>query len=409
MTPVVSRKGGRNQIMSWPTAVELKMTLGQVRPADLGIYVHVPFCRMRCRFCAFYMEIHREDHVQTFLEALDRELCLYADALGLCHVPVRTLYLGGGTPTTLTPRQLIRVVCAIRERFLVEDDAEVSIEVHPGTVTQAGLEALRHAGVTRLSVGGQSFDEHELLELGGRSFGVGARQVVQWARSAGFENISLDLMFGFPGQSVESWQWTLEETLALFPTHLSCYAYTLEEDSPFYRDVMRGKGSAPDQEFQVILEERAVECLAAAGFERYEISNYCQPGYECRHNMRYWQVQAYLGLGPSAQSCLGHARFGNVANLEWYADSLKKGTLPLDEVTCLSHDQVDCERVIWGLRMLSGVSVRTKSTESRQKTSLLQTIHQLRKEGLLRVEEQGQVRLTDLGIKYADTVAVALL
>ena len=172
---------------------------------------------------------------------------------------------------------------------------------------------------------------------------------------------------------------------------------------------MRGKRAEPDQEFQVILEERAVERLAAAGFERYEISNYCRPGYECRHNMRYWQVQACLGLGPSAQSCLGHARFGNVANLEWYADSLKKGTLPLDEMSCLSHDQVDCERVIWGLRMLSGVSVRLNSMENHQGRALPQMIHQLKNEGLLRVEGQERVRLTDLGIRYADTVAVALL
>ncbi len=392
------------------TAVaDFKNTLGRIHVENLGIYVHVPFCRVRCRFCAFYMEMSREDRVQTFLEGLDHELYLYARDAGLRTIPVHTIYFGGGTPTTLTSQQLIRILNAIRHWFAVEDDAEVSIEVHPGTVTPESLATLRQAGFTRLSVGGQSFDQNELRELGGRAFGGGVRQAISWARSAGFTNISLDLMFGFPGQSIESWQRTLDEALAVSPTHLSCYAYTLEEGSPFYREVMRGKGAEPDQEFQVILEERAVERLAAAGFERYEISNYCRPGYECRHNMRYWQVQAYLGLGPSAQSCLGHARFGNVANLEWYADSLKKGTLPLDEMSCLSHDQVDCERAIWGLRMLSGVSVRLDSMENHQGRALLQMIHQLKNEGLLRVEGQERVRLTDLGIRYADTVAVALL
>ncbi len=392
------------------TAVaEFKNTLGRLQVENLGIYVHVPFCRVRCRFCAFYMEISREDRVQTFLEGLDHELCLYARDAGLRTIPVHTIYFGGGTPTTLTSQQLIRILNAIRHWFAVEDDAEVSIEVHPGTVTPESLATLRQAGFTRLSVGGQSFDQTELRELGGRSYGAGVRQAISWARSAGFTNFSLDLMFGFPGQSLESWQRTLDEALALSPPHLSCYAYTLEEGSPFYREVMRGKGSEPDQEFQVALEERAVERLTAAGFERYEISNYCRPGYECRHNMRYWQVQAYLGLGPSAQSCLGHARFGNVANLKCYADSLKKGTLPLDEMSCLSHDQVDCERVIWGLRMLSGVSVRLNSMENHQGKALLQMIHQLKNEGLLRVEGQERVRLTDLGIRYADTVAVALL
>ena len=374
---------------------------------NLGIYVHVPFCRTRCRFCAFYMEMLREDRVETFLDGLDHELCLYARDVGLRKIPVQTIYFGGGTPTTLTSRQLIRVLNAIRRWFAVRDEAEVSIEVHPGTVTPESLGALREAGFTRLSVGGQSFDQNELRELGGRTFGGGIRQAIAWARSAGFTNISLDLIYGFPGHSMESWQRTLDASLALSLTHVSCYAYTLEDGSPFYREVMRGKGSEPDQEFQVALEERAVERLADAGFERYEISNFCRPGYECRHNLRYWQAQAYLGLGPSAQSSLGHARFGNVANLEWYADSLKRGTLPLDEITSLSRDQVDRERVIWGLRMLSGV--RLAPSENCQKPTLLQMIRRLREDGLLRVEGQGRVRLTDLGIRYADAVAVALL
>lgn len=382
-------------------------TLEGFHAEDLGIYVHVPFCRARCRFCAFYMEMPGKDRVQTFLSGLDHELGLYARDAGLCTIPVDTIYFGGGTPTTLTSQQLIRILNALRRWFAVADDAEVSIEVHPGTVTPESLGALRQAGFTRLSVGGQSFDENELHELGGRTFGGGVGQAIAWARSAGFTNISLDLLYGFPGQSMESWQRTLEAALAVSPTHLSCYAYTLEEGSPFYREVMRGKGSEPDQEFQAALEERAVEQLATAGFERYEISNFCRSGYECRHNMRYWQVQAYLGLGPSAQSCLGHVRFGNVADLEWYADSLKRGALPLDEIRHLSHDQVDRERVIWGLRMLSGV--RLKTTDNRQEPTLLQTIRQLSEKGLLRVEAEGRVRLTDLGIRYADTVAVALL
>lgn len=389
------------------TVADLKDTLGRIHVEDLGIYVHVPFCRARCRFCAFYMEMPSEDRVQTFLAGLDHELRLYARDPGFHAIPVHTIYFGGGTPTTLTSRQLIGILNAVRRRFAVADDAEVSIEVHPGTVTPESLRELRQAGFTRLSVGGQSFDQNELRELGGRAFGGGIRQAVTRARSAGFTNISLDLLFGFPGQSMESWQRTLDAALAVAPTHLSCYAYTLEEGSPFYREVMRGKGSEPDQEFQVALEERAVERLAAAGFERYEISNYCRPGYECRHNIRYWRVRAYLGLGPSAQSCLGRARFGNIANLERYADSLKSGTLPLDDITYLSQDQVDRERVIWGLRMLSGV--RIESTEHRRETGLLRTVRQLRNEGLLRGEGQGRVRLTDLGIRYADTVAVALL
>ena len=386
---------------------DFKKTLGRIPLEGLGVYVHVPFCRVRCRFCAFYMQRPGADRVQAFMDGVAHELHLYAHALGLRRIPVQTIYFGGGTPTTLTSQQLILILNNIRYWFAVEDDAELSIEVHPGTVTPESLGTLRQAGFTRLSVGAQSFDRNELRELGGRMFGGGVGQAIAWARSAGFTDISLDLMYGFPGNSMESWQRTLDEALVLSPTHLSCYAYTLEEGSPFHREIVQGKGSTPGQEFQVTLEERAIERLVAAGFERYEISNYCRPGYACRHNMRYWQVRPYLGLGPSAQSCLGHIRFGNVADLEGYADSLKRGALPMDEITCLSPDQVDRERVIWGLRMLSGVPVRMKATE--QKAAFLQTIHRLGEEGLLRVEGQGRVRLTDLGIRYADTVAVALL
>ena len=341
------------------------------------------------------------------MDGVARELRLYARVPGLRKMPVQTIYFGGGTPTTLAPGQLTLILNNIRAWFAVEDDAEVSIEVHPGTVSPDSLGTLRQAGFTRLSVGGQSFDQNELRELGGRNFGGGVEQAIMWARSAGFTNISLDLMYGFPGQSMESWQRTLDEALALSPTHLSCYAYTLEEGSPFHREIMRGRGAAPDQEFQVTLEERGIERLLAAGFERYEISNYCRPGYACLHNMRYWQVRPYLGLGPSAQSCLDHLRFGNMADLDGYADSLKRGAFPLDELRRVSPDQIDRERVIWGLRMLSGVLVRMKATE--QETAVLQTIRQLREEGLLHMEKQGRVRLTDLGMRFADTVAVALL
>ena len=389
------------------TVTDFKKTLGRVQVESLGIYVHVPFCRVRCRFCAFYMESLREDRIQAFMDGLAHELRLYACTLRLRKVPVHTIYFGGGTPTALGPLQLARILNDIRYWFTVEDDAEVSIEVHPGTVSLDSLRTLRQSGFTRLSVGAQSFDQNELRDLGGRAFGAEVRQAVSWAQSAGFTNISLDLMYGFPGQSMESWQRTLDEALSLLPTHVSCYAYTLEEGSPFHREIMQGKGSVPDQGFQLVLEDEAVNRLVAAGFERYEISNYCRAGYECRHNMRYWRVLPYLGLGPSAQSSLGHVRFGNVADLESYADSLKRGALPLDEVTSLSPDQVDRERIVWRLRTLSGVPVRMKSTE--QKTALLQTIRQLREQGLLQMEKRGRVRLTDLGMRFVDTVCAALL
>ncbi len=392
--------------MTMVSPSDLKKHFGRIRTETLGLYVHVPFCRARCRFCALYMERHRESRVRLFLRALERELRLYAHGAGLREIPVHTIYLGGGTPTTLTPRQLLRVLDAIREAFVVDDEAEVSVEVHPGTVTREGFETLRQGGVTRLSVGGQSFDPKELLTLGGRAFGAETRHAVRWARSVGFSNISLDLMFGFPGQSEASWQRTLDEAIALSSAHLSCYAYTLEEGSPFHREFLRGCGEEPDQALQATLEDMAAERLSAAGFTRYEISNYCRPYRECRHNMRYWRGQAYLGLGPSAQSYLGRIRFGNVADGERYADSIGEGLLPLDEFASLSFEQRDRERVVMGLRLLSGVPTGPVFTGD-ARTARGRTIHRLRADGLL-IEEQGTLRLTKRGIRHADTVAVAL-
>ncbi len=386
---------------------DLKKQFRRIQTDTLGLYVHVPFCRSRCRFCALYMEIHREHRVRAFLRALEQELRLYAHDVGLREIPVHTIYLGGGTPTTLTPEQLVRVLNVIRGFFVVDDAAEVSIEVHPGTMTCEGFGTLRQGGFTRLSVGGQSFDTNELLALGGRILGADARQAIHWARSVGFTNVSLDLMFGFPGQSEASWQRTLDEAIALAPAHLSCYAYTLEEGSPFYRKFSQGYGGEPDQVLQVTLEEMAAAHLSTAGWTRYEISNYCRPRRECLHNMRYWRGQAYLGLGPSAQSCLGQVRFGNVADVEHYADAIKEKLLPLDEVVCVSPEQRDRERVVMGLRLLSGVPVRSVFKGRLAQTVPTRTIRQLQEEGLL-VEGQGMLKLTDWGIRHADTVAVAL-
>ena len=199
-----------------------------------GIYIHIPFCRVRCQFCAFYVQTYREEKIKAFLDGLNREIRRYAAEMGFDKILVSSVYFGGGTPTVLSSRQLVQVLDEIRKWFRVTTDAEISVEAHPGTVNTKSLNVLRTQGFNRLSIGAQSFDDQELLQLGGRSVSRTTKTAMESARQAGFDNISLDLMYGFPGQISASWEQTLDSTIGLAPTHLSCYAFTVEEGSLIY-------------------------------------------------------------------------------------------------------------------------------------------------------------------------------
>lgn len=249
----------------------LKKHIHQKSNPNLGVYIHIPFCRVRCQFCAFYVQTFREKKVQAFLDGLDREIHLYGREIGLENIPVTSLYFGGGTPTMLSARQLVQVFDEINTWFDVAVDAEISLEAHPGTVDQQSLHMLRSRGFNRLSIGAQSFDDQELLQLSGRSTRRTTQTAMEFARQAGFENISLDLMYGFPGHTADSWEQTLDATIALAPTHLSCYAFTVEEGSHLYDKVKHGTVCPPDEAVQARLAMLTGEYLKAAGYEQYEI------------------------------------------------------------------------------------------------------------------------------------------
>ncbi|MBI4400030.1 MAG: radical SAM family heme chaperone HemW [Nitrospirae bacterium] len=373
----------------------------------IGLYIHVPFCRTRCHFCAFYLQIHRDDKAQRYLASLAREIRLHADLNSLGGRHLDTVYFGGGTPTTLLPDQLTGILELIRECFGLQERAEVTLEAHPNTVTAEGLRCLVRAGFTRISFGVQSMDDDELVLIGRRTHGTTARAAVVAARRAGFANINLDLIYGYPGQTIASWRATLDETIALEPTHLSCYAFTLEDHTRFQVDVRRGDRAEPDAEFQNVMEDEALRRLAAAGYERYEISNFSRPGYTCRHNLLYWQGDEYLGLGPSAQSYLNGCRFGNVDDLTAYHRALEAGRLPILEVEQLSPGQRVREAVAFGLRLTEGVDLGELSSDS-MNGEWERTLNRLVERGWLE-ERSGRIRLTGLGRRFADSVAVELL
>jgi len=374
---------------------------------SVGLYLHVPFCRTRCHFCAFTLQMHREDRVRRYLNSLAREMRLHAEQQSLDGRRLDTVYFGGGTPTTLSVPQLLGILQHVRDLFGVEEAAEISLEAHPDTVAEDGLRALVAAGVNRISFGAQSMNDEELLRIGRRTSGDRTQAAVAMARAAGFSNINLDLIYGVPGQTLDGWLATLEECLALEPAHLSCYALTVEEKTRLHVDVRRGDAAEPDASLQNDMEDAAAERLSQAGFTRYEISNYCRSGRACRHNLLYWEGHDYLGLGPSAQSYLDGRRFGNVESLDAYGSTLESGRLPVAESETLSADQRLRERLVFGLRLTEGID-QTLLRHEPPDQAWQQTLDRLTRRGLLE-ERAGRLRLTEEGRRFADSVAVELI
>ena len=366
---------------------------------DIGLYVHVPFCRQRCRFCAFYLEIARADRIDAFRSALTREIALYRLQELFAGRPLQSIYLGGGTPTALPAVMLVAILELIRTTWPLGPSVEVTVEAHPSTVTAEDLNILADAGVNRISFGAESMNDEDFAPIGRPGSVQETESAVLAARAAGFTNINLDLMYGLPGQTQETWEKTLQSLLALDPSHVSCYALTIEEGTRLAQDIARDLVVRPDEAVQIDMESAAVRLLSEAGFTRYEISNYAKPGAVCRHNLLYWTGHDYLGLGPSAQSFVDGVRFGNIADLTAYVDSLEKHTLPVAERFILSSSDRRRDALVFGLRLIRGVALDTVESSGRH-----DKIHELVTRGLLELDTD-RVRLTPLGQRYADTVA----
>ena len=376
---------------------------------SIGFYVHVPFCRARCHFCAFYLQIYRRERALAYLESLSREILLHAAQKALEGRLPESVYFGGGTPTTLPPSELSKVLQLMREHFGLHDDAEITLEAHPDTVDEGGLRELRQAGFNRISFGVQSMDQDELVRIGRRIVPGRTSTAISLARRAGFQNINLDLIHGLPSQSLESWQSSLREAIALNPSHLSCYALTVEEGTQLQRARQQGDWSESDGTLQIAMEDVADRELTRAGFTHYEISNFCRPGFACRHNLLYWTGGDYLGLGPSAQSFLNGSRMGNVEDLEAYRTALKVGRLPLAHTDYLSPEQRRREALVFGLRLTDGIALaplrgQAWSDDASWNKALERMIHN----GLVETGS-GRIKLTEMGRRFADSVAVALL
>ena len=287
----------------------------------LALYLHVPFCQTKCHYCDFNSYRGLSSLMGPFVDCLRREIALWGEATGAG--PVKTVFFGGGTPSLLTGDQVAAILEECRRSFRVAAEAEISLEANPGTVDVRHLALYRDAGVNRLSFGVQSLHDDELVWLGRRHSADDARRAHRLARTAGFDNINLDLIFGLPGQARERWRRTLEGALELAPEHLSCYALTVEEETPLGRAVALGRVDAPDSDTQAEMYLMSQELLECAGYEHYEISNWSLPRRRCRHNLVYWRNEAYLGLGPGAHSHWRGWRFAVLKSPRRYIDILE--------------------------------------------------------------------------------------
>lgn len=371
--------------------------------SPLGLYLHIPFCRQRCDFCAFYLEIHRENRAEAFVRSLTHEITLSAQQHAAAHRPVQSVYFGGGTPTALAATQLTSILSEIRTHFSLTSDSEITVEAHPSTISEEGLAQLYQAGVTRMSFGAESMEDGELARIGRPGSVSETVTAVARARAAGFTNINLDVMYGLPGQRLESWQQTLDYCLTLAPTHLSCYALTVEDNTRLASDIQRQRSPEPDEGLQVEMDEAAQRILGDAGYERYEVSNYAKPGYACRHNLLYWTNGEYLGCGPSAQSYLNGTRFGNVADLTVYETALTASRLPIEDRTTLSEEEQLRDAVIFGLRLIRGIPSQHLHRHARNYGHVPVTAQLLAQQ---LIEEDGAYsKLSARGRLHADTIA----
>ncbi len=371
----------------------------------MELYIHIPFCIRKCAYCDFLSGPADVQTQDRYMEALLREVALAGQ---MQTAPVDTIFIGGGTPSAVDAGWIVRLMDQVRASFEVAEDAEITMEANPGTLTADKLAQYRKAGINRLSIGLQSTDDGELQRLGRIHSYQEFLENYQLAREAGFTNINIDLMSALPGQTVESYEKTLRRIIALEPEHISAYSLIVEEGTPFWEQYSDGEGlPGEDQDRQMYHMTKAI--LAEAGYDRYEISNYARPGYACRHNVGYWTRVPYLGLGLGAASCYGEQRFSNTREMGEYL-AAQDLISPRRDVQELTEQDAMEEFMFLGLRLTRGVNTVTfEQTFGKPMEQVYGPVLQkMVSQGLM--EQKGdQWFLTDLGLDVSNGVLAEFL
>ncbi|MGA2318737.1 MAG: radical SAM family heme chaperone HemW [Thermodesulfobacteriota bacterium] len=368
-----------------------------------GLYIHIPFCISKCLYCDFY-SLTSISAIPDFLDTLFKEMEMYHNRFN----PFDTVYIGGGTPSLLSPQQLESILKRVRKNFDLISDPEITIETNPADLDQSFLESIREIGINRINIGVQSFDEKILNFLGRRHSVKQAISAVEASRKAGFHNIGLDLIYGVPEQDINSWLDTLKQAVAFSPEHISCYQLTLEAKTHLGMRCQAGEFSLPGEELQYEFFMKTSEFLEETGYIHYEVSNFTRgTEYTSRHNQKYWDHSPYLGLGPTAHSFQPNRRWWNHPSLDQYLAAINAGNLPIEETEILTMEQLRLEALYLGLRTKKGVCLQDFKNQYDYDlfTEKKKTLAKLKEEGFISIED-GYLYPTQTGLAIADRLAL---
>lgn len=324
-----------------------------------GIYLHIPFCKSRCSYCDFATDVYRNaESVERYVSALIREIDLFhlvpscSTTVGTEQTEFDTIYFGGGTPSLLSAKQVERIIGALDQKFDISDVREITMEMNPATVTPETLRDYRELGVNRASFGVQTFDDRSLKLLARGHDANDATQTFKMLRDAGFDNVSFDLIAGLPNQSLEDWESNLDEAISMSPEHLSLYILEIHQGTPLAEQLRSGRQPQPDDQLAAEMYEMMLDKLAATGYVQYEISNFSRPGFESKHNTKYWMLDPVFGLGVSAHSFDGKQRYANERDTAKYVEMIEK-----NDSAEVMREEIDIasEFIFLGLRMESGI------------------------------------------------------
>ena len=328
-----------------------------------GVYLHVPFCRSRCSYCDFATGMYESDVADRYVLALRKEIGLWHEITS--PQVVETIYFGGGTPSLLSTKQIGSILKAMHDRFIVTEGAEITLEINPGDGGETAddrrntMREWRRLGINRTSFGAQTFDDRELKMLGRTHDAADVRTTFQLLRDAGFDNVNFDLIAGLPGQTIDGWKRNLEQALQLRPEHLSLYLLDVHEGTPLHDQINRGMRPKPDDDLAAEMYALMIDEIGGAGYEHYEISNFCLPGFISRHNSKYWNGAPYYGFGNSAHSYDGaRRRWANQRDATKYIDMIDRSESPIVERTELSDEDAQSEAIFLGLRLMKGINLQ---------------------------------------------------
>jgi len=374
----------------------------------IGLYVHWPFCKARCRYCGFFTLAGKDKLLPKYTEALIREFESYHEQLRECQV--NSIYLGGGTPSLADPELIAMFLRKCQQRLELANDTEVTIEANPESVSEEKLNIYLEAGINRLSMGLQAWQDMWLHKMGRLHDHREFVEKYNLARKCGFTNIGVDLIFGMPGQALTEWQESLEQVIKLNPEHVSCYSLELDKNSFWGREYQQGKLKAADERVDRQMYHLARRLLKQAGYLQYEISNWCRPKMDCRHNLMFWKGYEYIGLGAGAHSYFGGKRWQNAEDIEGYCEKMKVGNRVKVQVVSEDRDDQMEEFVMLRLRLVEGLDLdeyQKKFGVSLQ-DECKKSIGELERLKLVRIRG-GRLKLTKKGLDVVDTVTKELL